>query len=307
MTASAPDPLDLLLRALADGTRRALLDRLRDAPGLTLGALQQGFPHSRQALSKHLALLEDAELVVPVWRGRDKHHYLNPAPLQALPARWVTATPRQAEAAAQALREAVHAGAAPARPLPRPRAGPADAVAAALQAPPSPLLQGQPVLNAAALQAAQAYLAGTAEAVRALAARLPAAAGRDAPPGGGFTLAEHLGHLADLESLGWRPRFERILAEARPRLAGVDGDALAAERRYNERAWKPAAQRFVAERRHTLAALARFDVQRLRQPLVFNGARARAGGVLAACVAHDLEHRLAMAERWQAHRAGSRR
>ena len=48
------DPLDLLLRALADGTRRALLDRLRDQPGLTLTALLEGFPQTRQALSKHL-------------------------------------------------------------------------------------------------------------------------------------------------------------------------------------------------------------------------------------------------------------
>ncbi|MBL8307687.1 MAG: DinB family protein [Rubrivivax sp.] len=302
------DPVDLLLRALADGTRRALLDRLRDQPGLTLTALLEGFPQTRQALSKHLALLEDAELVVPVWRGRDKHHYLNPAPLEALPARWVMRSAQQAQAASAALREAVAAApdgmaqahrAAP----PRGKAPAGDAVAAALLQPPSPLLQGQPVLNAAALQAACAYLAGTAAAVRALLRALPADAGGQAPPGGGFALAEHLWHLADIETLGWRLRFERILVETKPSLPGVDGDRLARESRYLERPWRPAARRFVAERRQTLALLARFDDAVLRRPVVFAGARTRAGGVLAACVAHDLDHRPAMAERWAAWQA----
>ncbi|WP_088280157.1 helix-turn-helix transcriptional regulator [Ideonella sp. A 288] len=101
------DELDLLLRALADVTRRRLLDRLRDAPGLTLTELTAGFPQSRQALSKHLAMLESADLLVAVWRGREKLHYLNPVPLQALPERWVTTTARERSAALAALQRAL--------------------------------------------------------------------------------------------------------------------------------------------------------------------------------------------------------
>lgn len=302
------DPVDLLLRALADGTRRTLLDRLRDRPGLTLSALLEGLPQSRQALSKHLAVLEDAELVVPVWRGREKLHYLNPAPLQALPARWVTASAREEQAAAQALRDAVvavpdggggHARAAAKTP-PHP-AG--DRIAALLLAPPDAQLQGQPVLNAAALAAACDYLAGTAAAVQALLAALPADAGYEPPEDGSFSLVEHLWHLSDLETLGWLPRFERILEEARPTLPGVDGDRLALEKQYRSRPWRAAARHFVGERRRTLQQLARYDAGVLRRPVVFAGTRTRAGGVLAAAVAHDLDHRPAMAERWAAWQA----
>jgi DNA-binding transcriptional ArsR family regulator len=103
------DELDSLLRALGDATRRRLLDRLRDAPGLTLSALSDGFEQSRQAISKHLALLAAADLVVCVWRGREKLHYLNPVPLQALPARWVTTSAREHGAALAALQRALQA------------------------------------------------------------------------------------------------------------------------------------------------------------------------------------------------------
>jgi DNA-binding transcriptional ArsR family regulator len=299
------DPLDLLLRALADGTRRALLDRLRDTPGLPLAELLQGFPQSRQALSKHLAMLEEADLVVPVWRGREKHHYLNPAPLQALPARWVTASAREDRAALGALQAALPGladGAAHPRPAPAsaPPAGTEDAIARLLLQSPAPLLQGQPVLQAQALAAAIAYLADTASAVQAVLKLLPADAGYSQPPGGGFSLVEHLAHMADIETLGWRLRFERILSETRPSLPGVDGDRLAAESQYNARPWRGAARRFIAARKQTLATLARFDAEVLRRPVVFAGARTRAGGVLAAAVAHDLDHRPALAERWLA-------
>ena len=73
--------LDRLLRALGDATRRRLLDRLRDQPGATLSALGEGFALSRQAISKHLQVLAAADLVVTLWRGREKLHYLNPVPL----------------------------------------------------------------------------------------------------------------------------------------------------------------------------------------------------------------------------------
>lgn len=104
---SDEDEIDRLLRALGDATRRRLLDRLRDAPGQTLSQLTEGFAQSRQALSKHLAVLEAADLVVAVWRGREKLHYLNPVPLQALPARWVTSNAREHAAALAALQRAL--------------------------------------------------------------------------------------------------------------------------------------------------------------------------------------------------------
>ena len=301
------DRLDLLLRALADRSRRALLDRLRDNPGLTLSELATGASFSRQALSKHLALLEEAELVVPVWRGREKRHFLNPAPLQALPARWVTASPREDHAAMGALRAALDitpdgTDRAPAPPLARaPQAARAvDALATLLLQPPSPRLQGQPVLQADALAAARDYLAQTAAAVQALLERMSPDQGYDKPADGGFSLVEHLWHLADIETLGWHPRFGRILSESRPRLPGVDGDRLALEKQYQARPWRAAARHFVSERRRSLDLLARFDAEVLKRPLSFAGARSRAAGVVAAAVAHDLDHRPAMAERWLA-------
>ena len=320
---TTPDEhLDLLLRALADGTRRAMLDRLRDAPGLTLGELTAGLPQSRQALSKHLAVLEDAELVVPVWRGREKRHFLNPAPLQALPGRWITASPQEDAAALGRLRDALapspdaphgphagvsarpgaggaSAGASAGRRGPRAASPVLDAISELLLSAPSARLQGQPVLQMDALADARDYLGGTARAVQALLAALPADGGYQRPAEGGFSLVEHLAHLADIETLGWRSRFERILAEPRPRLAGVDGDRLAVEQRYQSRPWRGAARRFLAERKRSLALLQQFDAEVLRRPVVFAGARTRAGGVVAAAVAHDLDHRPAMALAWQ--------
>jgi DNA-binding transcriptional ArsR family regulator len=279
------EALDQLLRALADTTRRGLLDRLRDTPGLTLGELGAGFAQSRQALSKHLAALEAADLVVTLWRGREKLHYLNPVPLQALPSRWVTATAREHGAALSALNRALlHAAPAGADPL----------AARLACAPPAPTR----VRSAAALAQARSYLSDSAEAVRELAAALPADAGYQRPAAGGFSLAEHLWHLADLETLGWRPRFERVLAEKRPRLAGVDGDRLAVEHRYQQRPWRGAARRFVAERRRTLRALAQLDEAALARPLTFAGRASSTGDLLAAMVAHDHEHRAGMAALW---------
>ncbi len=90
---------DLLFRALADPVRRLLLDRLRADPGQTLGALVEGVPMSRQAVSKHLAVLEAANLVAVVRRGREKLHYLNPVPIQEIAARWIGAFERERVAA----------------------------------------------------------------------------------------------------------------------------------------------------------------------------------------------------------------
>lgn len=80
---------DALFRALADGSRRALLDRLFVRNGQTLSELCAGLPMSRQAVSKHLALLEAAGLVASRQRGRDKLHFLNPVPINDIAERWM--------------------------------------------------------------------------------------------------------------------------------------------------------------------------------------------------------------------------
>jgi DNA-binding transcriptional ArsR family regulator len=81
--------MDEVFRALADASRRELLDRLRADNGQTLGELCARLTMTRQAVSKHLAILEDANLVVVVWRGREKLHYLNPVPIHDIADRWI--------------------------------------------------------------------------------------------------------------------------------------------------------------------------------------------------------------------------
>jgi DNA-binding transcriptional ArsR family regulator len=81
--------VDEVFKALADPGRRKLLDQLHNNNGQTLGALCQHLDMSRQAVTKHLALLERANLVVILWHGREKLHYLNPVPLQQITERWI--------------------------------------------------------------------------------------------------------------------------------------------------------------------------------------------------------------------------
>lgn len=81
--------MDKVFKALADGSRRQLLDRLRSDNGQTLGQLCQHLDMTRQAVTKHLKLLEQAQLVVTVWRGREKFHYLNPVPIHQIADRWI--------------------------------------------------------------------------------------------------------------------------------------------------------------------------------------------------------------------------
>jgi DNA-binding transcriptional ArsR family regulator len=81
--------MDLVFRALADESRRDLLDSLREASGQTLGELCAGLAMTRQAVSKHLAILEDANLVATVKSGREKLHYLNPVPIAEIADRWI--------------------------------------------------------------------------------------------------------------------------------------------------------------------------------------------------------------------------
>lgn len=81
--------MDIVFKALADPTRRKLLDRLYDNSGLTLGQLCEQMEMSRQAVTQHLAVLEAANLVHVMRRGREKHHYLNPVPIHEVYDRWV--------------------------------------------------------------------------------------------------------------------------------------------------------------------------------------------------------------------------
>jgi DNA-binding transcriptional ArsR family regulator len=80
---------DAVFAALADEYRRLLLERLRRSNGQTLSRLCEGFPISRQAVTKHLVALEEASLIVTQRRGREKLHFLNPVPIHAVAMRWL--------------------------------------------------------------------------------------------------------------------------------------------------------------------------------------------------------------------------
>ncbi|HEV8065672.1 MAG TPA: SRPBCC domain-containing protein [Acidimicrobiales bacterium] len=82
--------MDPVFRALADSSRRQLLDSLSDRSGQTLRELCAGLDMTRQSVSKHLAVLEDAKVVTTVWRGREKLHYLNAAPIAEIADRWIS-------------------------------------------------------------------------------------------------------------------------------------------------------------------------------------------------------------------------
>lgn len=99
--------MEKVFRALADRTRRAILDRLFESNGLTLGELCEGRRMSRQAVSKHLSILEDAGLVAVVWQGREKRHYLNPLPVQEISDRWIAKYARGRARAISRLRAAL--------------------------------------------------------------------------------------------------------------------------------------------------------------------------------------------------------
>jgi DNA-binding transcriptional ArsR family regulator len=78
-----------VFKALADPSRRKLLDELHKTNGQTLSELCEHLDMTRQAVTKHLALLEAASLVVTIWRGREKLHYLNPVPIHQICDRWI--------------------------------------------------------------------------------------------------------------------------------------------------------------------------------------------------------------------------
>ena len=98
--------MDKVFKALAHSTRRRLLDRLFDTPGLTLSELTEGLRLRRQTVTQHLDRLEDANLLVCQWRGREKLHYLNPTPIAELSHRWIEKYSHSKTAAIVSLRRA---------------------------------------------------------------------------------------------------------------------------------------------------------------------------------------------------------
>jgi DNA-binding transcriptional ArsR family regulator len=81
--------MDAVFRALADESRRRLLDRLHNKNGQTLGELCEGLAMSRQAVTKHLGILEAANLVATKRQGREKLHFINPVPINDIAERWI--------------------------------------------------------------------------------------------------------------------------------------------------------------------------------------------------------------------------
>src|SRR6266576_1853371 len=90
MVTYSPTPMDEVFRALADPTRRSLLDELFEQDGQSLSALEQRLPMTRFGVMKHLRLLEEAGLVTTRKRGREKLHFLNPVPIRLVHDRWVS-------------------------------------------------------------------------------------------------------------------------------------------------------------------------------------------------------------------------
>jgi DNA-binding transcriptional ArsR family regulator len=82
--------MDLVFKALADPSRRQLLDRLHKHNGQTLGELCEHLDMTRQAVTKHLAILEAANLIATIRRGREKLHYINPVPIHDIAERWIS-------------------------------------------------------------------------------------------------------------------------------------------------------------------------------------------------------------------------
>ena len=87
--------IDRVFKALADPSRRRLLDRLYESDGQTLTALCKGLEMTRQAVTQHLGILEGANLVSVIWRGREKFYYINPVPVHQIYERWIRKFERQ--------------------------------------------------------------------------------------------------------------------------------------------------------------------------------------------------------------------
>ena len=97
--------MDAVFKALADPTRRGLLDALYERDGQSLSALEEGLPMTRFGVMKHLKVLEDAGLVTTRRRGREKLHFLNPVPIRLIHDRWVSKSAEPWAAALTGLKE----------------------------------------------------------------------------------------------------------------------------------------------------------------------------------------------------------
>ncbi|MBV8593726.1 MAG: helix-turn-helix transcriptional regulator [Caulobacteraceae bacterium] len=95
---------DAVFRALADASRRRLLDRLHESDGQTLTQLCQGLAMTRQAVAKHLCILAEANLVSAHKRGRGRVHFINPVPIHDIAERWIGKFDRARLAALSALK-----------------------------------------------------------------------------------------------------------------------------------------------------------------------------------------------------------
>ncbi len=102
--------VDQVFRALADPGRRRLLDALYERNGQTLTELCEQLAVSRQAVSRHLGVLEAANLVATQWRGREKLHYLNPVPIHEISDRWIDKYDRPTLEALAQLKEGLERG-----------------------------------------------------------------------------------------------------------------------------------------------------------------------------------------------------
>jgi DNA-binding transcriptional ArsR family regulator len=98
---------DAVFRALADASRRALLDRLHHRSGQTLNELCAGLAMSRQAVTKHLSILESANLLVVQRQGRERLHFINPVPINAIAERWLAKFQRSQLRALSVLKKAL--------------------------------------------------------------------------------------------------------------------------------------------------------------------------------------------------------
>jgi DNA-binding transcriptional ArsR family regulator len=96
---------DKVFKALADPSRRALIDRLYERSGQTLTELCEGLDMTRQAVTQHLAVLEEANLVATKWRGREKLHFFNPVPLHDVYERWLRKFEKQRLSALYAFKQ----------------------------------------------------------------------------------------------------------------------------------------------------------------------------------------------------------
>src|ERR1700741_5474751 len=99
--------MDEVFKALADASRRTLLDRLHDKNGQTLNELCQGLDMTRQAVAKHLVILEEANLVSWKRQGREKLHFINPVPINEIAERWIGKFERSRREALSDLKKAL--------------------------------------------------------------------------------------------------------------------------------------------------------------------------------------------------------